>query len=81
MVKDRVIFTIIERPKQAPLTTTLKNKIKKFVVKNWIRKRKLIIIIIIININSNKSKKHTKWFRVQVKLINISVILETKKNW
>ena len=36
LVDARVIFTITDKLKQAPLTTTLKNKIKKLEVKSWI---------------------------------------------
>ena len=71
----------MDRPRQAPLTTTLKNKIRKFIVSKLVINKNLIEIIMVININSRSSKKQTKWLRVQIKLISIRKALIIKKNW
>ena len=35
----------------------------------------------IINTNSRRRRKHTKWFRVQVRFSNINITPLIKKNW
>ena len=37
--------------------------------------------MIIINTNSRRRRKHTKWFRVQVRFSNISITPLIRKNW